>query len=110
MVACVVSAHACVVWSHALTARRRMIVLRGRRACLLAGEYNRWDGYMDRRGGRPGRTGIRGAIVPGAGPGLSLSQTVVMEAVCHASSNQLRFIFRTGRTDEAVANVDGLKP
>ena len=68
MVACVVSAHACVVWSHALTARRRMIVLRGRRACLLAGEYNRWDGYMDRRGGRPGRTGIRGAIVPGAGP------------------------------------------
>jgi|LauGreStaDraftv2_3_1035109.scaffolds.fasta_scaffold84933_2 hypothetical protein len=74
MVACVVSAHACVVWSHALTARRRMIVLRGRRACLLAGEYNRWDGYMDRRGGRPGRTGIRGAVVPARGAsGLFLS-------------------------------------
>jgi len=87
MVACVVSAHACVVWSHALTARRRMIVLRGRRACLLAGEYNRWDGYMDRRGGRPGRTGIRGAsIVPGRGASGHRSvsrQTVVMETVCH---------------------------
>jgi hypothetical protein len=67
-----------------------MIVLRGRRACLLAGEYNRWDGYMDRRGGRPGRTGIRGAIVesPQAArrtPGrpVCLCQTVVMETVCH---------------------------
>jgi hypothetical protein len=85
MVACVVSAHACVVWSHALTARRRMIVLRGRRACLLAGEYNRWDGYMDRRGGRPGRTGIRGAVVPAARAGrpVCFCQTMVMETVCH---------------------------
>jgi hypothetical protein len=83
MVACVVSAHACVVWSHALTARRRMIVLRGRRACLLAGEYNRWDGYMDRRGGRPGRTGIRGAVSPRAGRPVCFCQTMVMETVCH---------------------------
>jgi hypothetical protein len=83
MVACVVSAHACVVWSHALTARRRMIVLRGRRACLLAGEYNRWDGYMDRRGGRPGRTGIRGAIASPGRPRSVSGQTMVMETVCH---------------------------
>lgn len=89
------AAHDCAAWA----------------ACLLAGWRVQPLGRLygpARRASRSDRDPRRRS--PRARGVRSVSVRLWSWKQCVTSNNQLRFIFRTGRTDEAVANVDGWKP